>query len=60
MQELDKLNLKINVLPNGLEKYMSFAISSKLSFIDSFKFLSYLLDGLVKNLSKDDFKYLSQ
>ena len=29
-------------------------------FIDSFQFLSSSLDSLVKNLSKDDFKYLSQ
>ena len=30
------------------------------SFIDSFQFLSSSLDSLVKNLHKDDFKYLSQ
>ena len=54
MQELGKINLKINVLLNGLEKYMS------LSFIDSFRFLSSSLDNLVKNLDKNDFKYLSQ
>ena len=40
MQELGKFNLKINVIPNGLEKYMSFSINNKLSFIDSFQFLS--------------------
>ena len=36
MQELGKFNLKINVIPNGFEKYMSFSISNKLGFIDSF------------------------
>ena len=60
MQELGKFNLKINVLPNGLEKYMSFTINNKFSFIESFQFLSSSLDSLVKNLNKDDFKYLSQ
>ena len=30
MQELGKLILKINVIPNGLEKYMSFTINNKL------------------------------
>ena len=60
MQELGKFNLKINVIHNGLEKYMSFSINNKLSFIDSFQFLSSSLDSLVKNLGKDDFKYLSQ
>ena len=39
---------------------MSFSINNKLSFIDSFQFLSSSLDSLVKNLAKDDFKYLSQ
>ena len=29
-QELDKLNLKINVIPNGLEKYMGFITNNKL------------------------------
>ena len=36
MQELGKCNLEINVIPNGLEKYMSFNINNKLVFIDSF------------------------
>ena len=38
MQELGKFNLKINVIPNGLENYMSFTISNKLSFLASFQF----------------------
>ena len=36
MQELGKFNPKINVIPNGLEKYLNFSINNKLSFIDSF------------------------
>ena len=60
MQELGKFNLKINVIPNGLEKYISFSINNKLSFIDRFQFLSSSLDSLVKNLGEDDSKYLSQ
>ena len=35
-QELGKFNLKINVIPNSLEKYMSFTINNKLSFTYSF------------------------
>ena len=60
MQELDKFNRKINVIPNGLEKYMSFSINNKSYFTDSFQFLSSSLDSVVKNLNKDDFKCLSQ
>ena len=47
-------------MPNGSKRYMSFTINNKLSFIDRFQFLSSSVDNLVKNLSKDDFKYLSQ
>ena len=60
MQELEKFNLKISVIANGLEKYMRFTINNKLRFIESFQFLSSSLDSLVNNLNKDNFKYLSQ
>ena len=60
MQELGKFNFEINVITNRLEKYMSFVVNNKLAFIDSFRFLSSSLDILVKNLGKDDFKYLTQ
>ena len=38
MEKLGKFSLKMNVLPNGLRKFMSFNINSKLIFIDSFQF----------------------
>ena len=63
-QELDKFNLKINVISKGLEKYLSFTIKNNLTFIDRFQFLSSSLDSLVKNLVKnlnrDDLEYLNQ
>ena len=39
---------------------MSFSINNKLILIDSFRFLSSSSDSLVKNSTKDDFRYLSQ
>ena len=60
MQELGKFDLKINVTPNGLGKYMSFNINNKSIFIDRFQFLSSPLDSFVKNLDKDNFQSLSQ
>ena len=36
MQELDLCNFEINVIPNGLEKCMSFNINNTLIFIDNF------------------------
>ena len=58
-KELSKFNCKINVIPNGLEKYMSFTLNKNLVFIDSMLFMNSSLDKLVKNLSDEDFKYLS-
>ena len=55
MEELGKFNLKVSVIPNGLEKYVSFTISNKLSSINSLQFSSSSLNSLVKNFSKDDF-----
>ena len=56
--ELDKFDVKISVLPNGLEKYMAFLLNKKLVFIDSMQFINSSLYKLVKNLSDKDFKYL--
>ena len=55
---LHKFNLKISVIPNGLEKYMAFFLNKNLVFIDSMQFMNSSLDKLVKNLSDEDFKYL--
>ena len=60
MQEIDKFDAEISVIPNGLEKYMAFIINKNLVFIDSMQFMNSSLDGLVKNLTDNDFKYLSQ
>ena len=60
MPEPGKFDFKINIIPNELEKYMSFNINNKLIFIDSFQFLSYSLDSSVQNLSKNYLNYLSQ
>ena len=38
--EPDKFIFKINVIPNGLEKDMSFNINNKLILVDSIQFLS--------------------
>ena len=58
--ELDKFDVKISVIPNGLEKYMAFFLNKNLVFIDSMQFMNFSLDKLVKNLSENDFKYLTE
>ena len=54
--ELHKFNLKVDVIPNGLE--MAFFLGRDLVFIDSMQFMNSSLDKLVKHLSDEDFKYL--
>ena len=56
--ELDKFDVKFNVIPNGLGKYMQFFLNKAFVFIDSMQFMNSSLDKLVKNLSDEDFKYL--
>ena len=56
-KELSKFNCSIDVIPNGLEKYMSFTLNKNIVFIDSMLFMNSSLDKLVKKLN--DFKYLS-
>ena len=59
-KELSKFNVKISVIPNGLEKYMAFTINKNLVFIDSMQFMNCSLDTLVKNLNDKDLEYLSE
>ena len=58
--ELNKFDVKISVIPNGLEKYMAFFLNKNLVFIDSMQFMNSSLEKLVKNLSDNDFKYLAE
>ena len=60
-KELCKFSgLKISVIPNGLEKYMTFTLNKNLTFIDSMLFLNSSLDKLVKHLGDKDFLFLSR
>ena len=56
--ELDKFDVKISIIPNGLEKCVAFFLDENLGFIDSMQFMNSSLDKLVKSLSDEDFKYL--
>ena len=56
--KLDKFDVKIKVIPNGLEKYLACFLNKNLVFINSMQFMNLSLDKLVKNLSNKDFKYL--
>ena len=48
IKELSNFNVKVDVIPNGLEKYMAFMINRNLVFIDSMQFMKSSLDLPVK------------
>ena len=58
MQERGKFDVKVSVIPNGLEKYMAFIINKNLVFIGSMQFMNSSLDALVKYLSEMNFNCL--
>ena len=58
IKEISNFDVKVSVIPNGLEKYMAFTINTNLIFIDSMQFMNFSLNSLVKNLSDNGFKYL--
>ena len=57
---LSKFNVKISVIPDGLEKYMAFTINKNTDFNDSMQLMKSSLDSLIRNLGDRDFKYLSE
>ena len=60
INEIGKINVKVDVIPNVLEKYMAFTVNKNLVFTDSKQFIDSSLEKLVKNLSDDDFKHLAE
>ena len=54
------MDVKIDVIPNRLEKCIELMINKNSVFIDSVKFMNPSLDKLVTNLSYIDFKCLTQ
>ena len=60
IKEISKFDVKVSVIPNGLEKYMAFTVNKNLVFVDSMQFMNSSLDSLVKNLSNNDFKCLPE
>ena len=60
IKQISKFDVKVSVISNGLEKYTAFTINTNLLFFDSMQLMNSSLDSLVKNLSDNDFKYLSE
>ena len=58
--EPNKFDVKIDVKTNRLEKYKAFILNKNLGFIYNMQFMNSGLEKLVKNLSDDYFKYLTE
>ena len=54
LNKLKKFDVKIDIIPNGLEKYMVYIFNKNLVFIDSMQFMNSSLKKLVENLSDND------
>ena len=50
--------MKINAIPNRLEKHMACFLDKNLVLIDSMEFMNSSLVKIVKNLLYEDCKYL--
>ena len=48
---LNKFDIKIDVKPNGLEKYTAFVINKNLAFIDSMQFMNSSLEKKIRRQS---------
>ena len=56
----EEQQMKINVIPTNMEKYMALMSGKHLIFLDSFQFMSSRLDKLVSDLPDKGFKYISE
>ena len=53
--EPNKVSVKIDIIPNRLEKYMTFFLNKNLVFINGMLFMNYSHEKLLNNLSDNDF-----
>ena len=60
MQEIGKFKMDVNVIPNNMEKYISFSLGKNLVFIDSIQFMPSSLEALAGNLLPEDFSIVGQ
>ena len=59
MSAVDKCQKDIKVIPNSMEKYISFQVS-KLRFLDSYQFMPNSLETLIDNLAQEGLKHFKQ
>ena len=58
-KQLNNFDVDIDVIPKGIDKYMSIIVNRHITFIDSLQFYNSSLDTLASNLEDNDFKHLT-
>ena len=58
-KELNNFNVDIELIPKGINKYMSIIVNKHITFIGSLQFYNASLDKLASNLKDEDFKHLT-
>ena len=58
-KELNNFDVDIDVIPKGIDKYMSIIVNRHITFVDSLQFYNGSLDTLGSNLNNEDFKHLT-
>ena len=58
-EELNNFDGDIDVIPNGIDEYLSIIVNRHITFIDSLQFYNGSLDTLASNLNNEDFKHLT-
>ena len=58
LKELNNFIVDIDVIPKGIDKYMSIIVNMHITFIDSLQFYNGSLDTFASNLKNKNFKHL--
>ena len=58
-KELNNFNADIEVIPKGIDKYMSIIVNRHITFIDSLQFYNGSRDTHASNLKDENFKHLT-
>ena len=58
-KESNNFNVDIDVIPKGIDKYMSIIVNRRITFTDSLQFYNGSLDTLASNLKDEDYKHLT-
>ena len=58
LKELNNFDVDNEVIPKGIDKYMSIIVNRNINFTDSLQFYNASLDTLASNLKDEDFKNL--